>query len=32
VSLYVAPLIDALHGLGYSPETVAMDKGYDNNG
>jgi hypothetical protein len=30
-SLYVAPIIDALHARGYKPETVACDKGYDNN-
>jgi hypothetical protein len=30
-SLYVAPLIDAICSRGYQPETVAMDKGYDNN-
>jgi len=30
-SLYVAPLIDAVCARGYRPETVAMDKGYDNN-
>ena len=30
-SLYVAPLIDAVHARGYQPETVAMDRGYDNN-
>jgi hypothetical protein len=30
-SLYVAPLLDALHARGYRPETCAMDKGYDNN-
>jgi Transposase DDE domain len=29
-SLHSAPLIDALHARGFSPETVAMDKGYDN--
>jgi DDE family transposase len=29
-SLYVAPLLDALHARGFTPETVAMDKGYDN--
>jgi Transposase DDE domain len=29
-SLYVAPLLDALIVRGYQPETVAMDKGYDN--
>jgi hypothetical protein len=28
-SLYVAPLLDALHARGFRPETVAMDKGYD---
>lgn len=30
-SLYVAPLLDALHARGIRPETCAMDKGYDNN-
>ena len=30
-SLFVAPLLDALHARGFRPETVAMDKGYDNN-
>jgi len=30
-SLYVAPLLDALHARGFQPETCAMDKGYDNN-
>lgn len=30
-SLYVAPLLDALHARGIHPETCAMDKGYDNN-
>jgi hypothetical protein len=29
-SLYVAPLLDALHARGIRPETCAMDKGYDN--
>jgi hypothetical protein len=29
-SLYVAPLIDALHARGFEPETCAMDRGYDN--
>jgi Transposase DDE domain len=29
-SKFVAPLIDALHARGFKPETVAMDKGYDN--
>ena len=29
-SLYVAPLLDALHARGYRPETCVMDKGYDN--
>jgi hypothetical protein len=29
-SNFVAPLIDALHARGFQPETVAMDKGYDN--
>ena len=23
-------LLDSLHGRGFTPETVAMDKGYDN--
>ena len=27
----VAPLLDKIHALGIRPETVAMDKGYDNN-
>jgi IS5 family transposase len=26
----VAPLLDKLHGLGFNPETCALDKGYDN--
>jgi hypothetical protein len=30
-SLYVAPLLDAVRARGYNPETVAMDRGYDNN-
>src|SRR4051812_28364916 len=30
-SLYVAPLLDAIHARGIRPETCAMDKGYDNN-
>jgi IS5 family transposase len=30
-SLYVAPLLDAARARGFRPETVAMDKGYDNN-
>lgn len=30
-SLYVAPLIDALHARGFHVETCAMDKGHDNN-
>lgn len=30
-SLYVAPLLDALHARGFRPETMAADKGYDNN-
>ncbi len=29
-SLYVAPLLDALHARGFRPETCAADKGYDN--
>jgi hypothetical protein len=28
-SLFVAPLLDALHARGFRPETCAMDKGYD---
>jgi hypothetical protein len=28
-SLFVAPLLDAVHARGFRPETVAMDKGYD---
>jgi hypothetical protein len=28
-SLYVAPLLDALHARGFRPETVSADKGYD---
>ena len=28
-SLYIAPLLDALHARGYRPETCAADKGYD---
>jgi hypothetical protein len=28
-STTVAPLLDKLKGLGFSPETCAMDKGYD---
>ena len=30
-SLYVAPLLDAVKARGYMPQTVAMDRGYDNN-
>lgn len=30
-SLYVASLLDAVRARGFQPETVAMDKGYDNN-
>ena len=30
-SLYVAPLLDAVKARGYDAETVAMDRGYDNN-
>jgi hypothetical protein len=30
-SLYVAPLLDAVRARGYHPQTVAMDRGYDNN-
>lgn len=30
-SLYVAPLLDAVRARGYTPDTVAMDRGYDNN-
>jgi DDE family transposase len=30
-SLFVAPLLDALHARGYRPETVAADKAYDSN-
>jgi DDE family transposase len=29
-SIYVAPLLDALHARGFHPETVAADKGYDH--
>jgi hypothetical protein len=29
-SLYVAPLIAAMHARGFAVETCAMDKGYDN--
>jgi len=29
-SLYVAPLLDAIRARGFTPETCAMDKGYDN--
>jgi hypothetical protein len=30
-SLYVAPLLDAVAVRGFTPETCAMDRGYDNN-
>lgn len=30
-SLYVAPLLDAVRARGFNPDTVAMDRGYDNN-
>jgi transposase len=30
-SLFVAPLLDAVRALGFQPQTVAMDMGYDNN-
>jgi hypothetical protein len=30
-SLYAAPLLDAVRARGFRPETVAMDRGYDNN-
>ncbi len=30
-SLYVAPLLDAVRTRGFDPQTVAMDRGYDNN-
>jgi Transposase DDE domain len=30
-SLFVAPLLDALHARGYKPETMAADKAYDSN-
>jgi Transposase DDE domain len=30
-SRFVAPLLDAVRARGFAPETVAMDKGYDNN-
>src|SRR5207253_10534280 len=30
-SLYVAPLLDALHARGFQPDTCAMDRGFDNN-
>jgi hypothetical protein len=29
-SKFAAPLLDTLHARGFTPETVAMDKGYDN--
>lgn len=29
-SRYVAPLLDMVSARGFRPETVAMDKGYDN--
>jgi transposase len=31
-TLFVAPLLDKLHGLGIDAETCAMDKGYDTGG
>jgi transposase, IS5 family len=31
-TLFVAPLLDKLHGLGIDPETCAMDRGYDTGG
>jgi IS5 family transposase len=30
-SLYIAPLLDAVHARGFRAETCAADKGYDNN-
>jgi hypothetical protein len=30
-SLYAAPLLDAVRARGFDPQTVAMDRGYDNN-
>jgi hypothetical protein len=30
-SLFLAPLLDALHARGYRPETVAADKAYDSD-
>jgi len=30
-SLFVAPLLDAARARGFRPETMAADKGYDNN-
>lgn len=30
-SLYAAPLLDTLRARGFKPETMAADKGYDNN-
>jgi hypothetical protein len=30
-SLFVAPLLDALHARGYKPETAAADKAYDSD-
>ena len=30
-SLYTAPLLDAERDRGFTPQTCAMDKGYDNN-
>ena len=29
-SLYLAPLLDAMHARGFRPETCAADKGYDH--
>ena len=29
--LYVAPLLDAVTARGFQPQSVAMDRGYDNN-
>ena len=30
-SPYVAPLLDAVRARGFTPDTVAVDRGYDNN-
>src|SRR5438552_1113102 len=30
-STFVAPLLDAIRARGFTPETCAMDKGYDNS-